>query len=73
MGPVSISSGSSPVTEKAWNRARGRSPSSRALLALAMRTAEAPSVSGDEFSGVIFQSRSGKRAANASVRNDGRG
>ncbi len=34
-------------------------------------TAEAPSVSGEELPGVICQSRSGNRAAIASVRNAG--
>jgi hypothetical protein len=37
-----------------------------------IRTAEAPSVSGDELPGVISQSISGNRAASSSVRNEGR-
>ena len=63
MGPVSIKSGSSPVTAKAWNRARGRNPRAAARSALMMSTAEAPSVSGEELPGVMCQPISGKRSA----------
>ena len=63
MTPVSISSGSLPDTAKAWNRARGRRPSSAAFSSLMISAAEAPSVSGEELPGVTCQLISGKRSA----------
>src|SRR3546814_14105432 len=71
MTPVSISSGSLPLTENVWNRARGVRPSSTAFSSLMISAAEAPSVSGEELPGVIFQSISGKRAANAGSTKEG--
>jgi hypothetical protein len=64
--PVSISSGSLPVTANEWNRARGRRPSAAAFSSLMMSTADAPSVSGDELPGVIDQAISGNRWARRS-------
>jgi hypothetical protein len=59
------------VTEKAWNRARGRSPHDAAARTLMISTADAPSVSGEEFPGVILQSIAGKACGR--VRRDERG
>ncbi len=71
MTPVSISTGSEPVTAKAWNRARGRRPSRSAARALTIRVAEAASVSGEELPGVMCQPISGKRAAEGTPRKAG--
>ncbi len=72
MGAVSMSSGSAPTTEKPAKRARGRRASCRARRSLRTRTADAPSVSGEELPGVMRQSISGKRAARAGSANAGR-
>ncbi len=70
MTPVSISIGSEPTTTLLTNRARGVRPSFDAISSLMIRAAEAPSVSGEELPGVIFQSISGKRPAIRSLAND---
>ena len=62
MMPVSMRIGSSPVTENEWNRARGRSESRDAMRSLMIRTAAAPSVSGEELPGVISQLISSNRS-----------
>ncbi len=63
MGPSSIIIGSSPITENAWKRACGRTPSSSARSADMISAAAAPSVTGEEFPAVMSQVSSGKRAA----------
>jgi hypothetical protein len=59
MGPVSMISGSEPVTAKAWNRARGVRPRAPAFSSLMISAADAPSVSGEELPAVIDQAISG--------------
>ena len=68
MTPVSISSGSLPVTVIVCTRARGVKPRARARSALMMSAAEAPSVSGEELPGVMSHPMSGNRRARSSVR-----
>src|SRR5947208_10753753 len=55
MMPVSMYTGSSPATAKLCSRARGRSPSRRAVSLLVIRTAAAPSLMGEELPAVTFQ------------------
>jgi hypothetical protein len=64
--PVSMSSGSLPVTEKVWKRARGLSPSCCAFSSLMISAADAPSVRGEELPGVMHQSISGNRLPSSS-------
>ena len=56
IGPVSISTGSTPASANVWKRARGLRPSSFAFSSLMTSTAAAPSVICDEFAAVITPS-----------------
>ena len=67
MTPVSMSSGSLPVTAKAWNRARGVSPNAFARSSLMIRSALAPSVIWDELPAVMLHEICGKRACISSL------
>ena len=56
IGPVNISTGSTPASANVWNRARGLRPSWFAFSSLMISTAAAPSVICDEFAAVITPS-----------------
>jgi hypothetical protein len=74
MGPVSIVTGSTPARAKAWNRARGRSPSSLAFSSLMISRAAAPSLICEELPAVTFPSglKAGFRVASFSTLESGR-
>jgi hypothetical protein len=67
MTPVSMYSGSDPVTVMVWMRASGFSPRLRATAPLVIITAALPSDSGELLPGVMSHLICGNRAAYASL------